>query len=73
MSEESVKIDMPEYDLTAVIECALTVITTIEEASYNTYDEEQEDHIKAKKNAYNTINLCLRKLQRIIRDLPERQ
>jgi hypothetical protein len=73
MSEEPVKIEPPEYDLTLVIECALTVITTIEEASYNTYDEEQEDHIKAKKNAYNTINLCLRKLQRIIRDLPERQ
>jgi hypothetical protein len=73
MSDEAVKIDVPEYDLTMVIECALTVITTLEEASYNNYDEEQEDQIKAKKNAYNTINLCLRKLQRIIRDLPERQ
>jgi hypothetical protein len=73
MSEEAAKIDVPEYDLTMVIECALTVITTLEEASYNNYDEEQEDQIKAKKNAYNTINLCLRKLQRIIRDLPERQ
>jgi ABC-type cobalt transport system substrate-binding protein len=69
MSEEQNQ----EYDLTMVIECALTVITTVEEASYNNYDEEQEDQIKAKKNAYNTINLCLRKLQRIIRDLPERQ
>ena len=73
MSEEPVKIDPPEYDLTLVIDCALTVLTTLEEASYNGYDEEQEDYIKAKKNAYNTINLCLRKLQRIIRDLPERQ
>jgi len=72
MSEEAVKIDQPEYDLTLVIDCALTVLTTLEEASYNNYDEEQEDQIKAKKNAYNTINLCLRKLQRIIRDSPDR-
>jgi hypothetical protein len=72
MSEEAVKIDQPEYDLTLVIDCALTVLTTLEEASYNNYDEEQEDQIKAKKNAYNTINLCLRKLQRIIRDLQDR-
>jgi len=72
MSEEPVKIDAPEYDLTLVIDCALTVLTTLEEASYNNYDEEQEDQIKAKKNAYNTINLCLRKLQRIIRDSQDR-
>ena len=72
MSEEAVKIDQPEYDLTLVIDCALTVLTTLEEASYNSYDEEQEDQIKAKKNAYNTINLCLRKLQRIIRDSQDR-
>ena len=72
MSEEIVKIENPEYDLTLVIDCALTVLTTLEEASYNSYDEEQEDQIKAKKNAYNTINLCLRKLQRIIRDSPDR-
>jgi len=72
MSDESVKIEVPEYDLTAVIDCALTVITTLEDASYNGYDEEQEDQIKAKKNAYNTINLCLRKLQRIIRDSQDR-
>jgi hypothetical protein len=72
MSEEIVKIDAPEYDLTLVIDCALTVLTTLEEASYNNYDEEQEDQIKAKKNAYNTINLCLRKLQRIIRDSQDR-
>jgi ABC-type cobalt transport system substrate-binding protein len=73
MSDESSKIELPEYDLTAVVDCALTVITTLEEASYNGYDEEQEDQIRAKKNAYNTINLCLRKLQRLIRDFPERQ
>jgi hypothetical protein len=72
MSEEQ-KPDGHEYDLTLVIDCALTVLTTLEEASYNNYDEEQEDQIKAKKNAYNTINLCLRKLQRIIRDSPDRQ
>ncbi len=72
MSEEIVKIENPEYDLTLVIDCALTVLTTLEEASYNNYDEEQEDQIKAKKNAYNTINLCLRKLQRIIRDSQDR-
>ena len=72
MSEEIVKIDAPEYDLTLVIDCALTVLTTLEDASFNNYDEEQEDQIKAKKNAYNTINLCLRKLQRIIRDSPDR-
>jgi hypothetical protein len=72
MSEEIVKIENPEYDLTLVIDCALTVLTTLEEASYNSYDEEQEDQIKAKKNAYNTINLCLRKLQRIIRDSQDR-
>ena len=72
MSEEPIKIEQPEYDLTMVIDCALTVLTTLEEASYNNYDEEQEDQIKAKKNAYNTINLCLRKLQRIIRDSPDR-
>jgi hypothetical protein len=72
MSEEIVKIDGPEYDLTLVIDSALTVLTTLEEASYNSYDEEQEDQIKAKKNAYNTINLCLRKLQRIIRDSQDR-
>lgn len=71
MSEEQ-KIDQPEYDLTIVIECALTVITTTEEAGTNTYDEEQEDQIKARKNAYNTINLALRKLQKIIRDSPEK-
>jgi hypothetical protein len=56
------------YDLCIVIETALTVITTIEEASTNTYDEEQEDHIKAKKNAYNTINIALKKMQKIIKD-----
>jgi hypothetical protein len=72
MSEEIVKIDAPEYDLTLVIDSALTVLTTLEESSYNSYDEEQEDQIKAKKNAYNTINLCLRKLQRIIRDSQDR-
>ena len=72
MSEEPIKIEVPEYDLTMVIDCALTVLTTLEEASYNSYDEEQEDQIKAKKNAYNTINLCLRKLQRIIRDSQDR-
>jgi hypothetical protein len=72
MSEEIVKIDAPEYDLTLVIDCALTVLTTLEDASFNNYDEEQEDQIKAKKNAYNTINLCLRKLQRIIRDSQDR-
>jgi hypothetical protein len=71
MSEEQ-KIDQPEYDLTIVIECALTVITTLEDASFNNYDEEQEDQIKARKNAYNTINLALRKLQKIIRDSPEK-
>lgn len=73
MSDEAIKIEVPEYDLTAVIDSALTVITTLEEASHDNYDEEQEDQIKAKKNAYNTINLCLRKLQRLIRDFPERQ
>jgi hypothetical protein len=72
MSEEIVKIENLEYDLTLVIDSALTVLTTLEEASYNSYDEEQEDQIKAKKNAYNTINLCLRKLQRIIRDSQDR-
>jgi hypothetical protein len=72
MSDESIKIENPEYDLTLVIDSALTVLTTLEEASYNSYDEEQEDQIKAKKNAYNTINLCLRKLQRIIRDSQDR-
>jgi len=72
MSEDPVKIDAPEYDLTLVIECALTVITTLEDASFNNYDEEQEDQIKARKNAYNTINLALRKLQKIIRDSPEK-
>jgi hypothetical protein len=72
MSEEPVKIDAPEYDLTLVIDCALTVLTTLEDASFNNYDEEQEDQIKARKNAYNTINLCLRKLQRIIRDSQDR-
>jgi hypothetical protein len=56
------------YDLCIVIETALTVITTLEEASTNTYDEEQEDHIKAKKNAYNTINIALKKMQKIIKD-----
>lgn len=71
MSEEQ-KQDQPEYDLTIVIDCALTVITTIEEATFNNYDEEQEDQIKARKNAYNTINLALRKLQKIIRESPER-
>jgi ABC-type cobalt transport system substrate-binding protein len=71
MSEEQ-KIDQPEYDLMLVIECALTVITTLEDASFNNYDEEQEDQIKARKNAYNTINLALRKLQKIIRDSPEK-
>ena len=72
MSEEPVKIDAPEYELTLVIDCALTVLTTLEDASFNNYDEEQEDQIKARKNAYNTINLCLRKLQRIIRDSQDR-
>lgn len=72
MSEDPVKIDAPEYDLTLVIDCALTVLTTLEDASFNNYDEEQEDQIKARKNAYNTINLCLRKLQRIIRDSQDR-
>jgi len=57
-----------DYDLCIVIETALTVITTTEEMSTNTYDEEQEDQIRARKNAYDTINLCLRKLQKIIRD-----
>jgi hypothetical protein len=66
------KNDQPEYDLTLVIDCALTVITTLEDASFNNYDEEQEDQIKARKNAYNTINLALRKLQKIIRDSTER-
>lgn len=66
------KNDQPEYDLTLVIDCALTVITTTEEATFNNYDEEQEDQIKARKNAYNTINLALRKLQKIIRETPER-
>jgi hypothetical protein len=56
------------YDLCIVIETALTVITTLEEASTNAYDEEQEDHIKAKKNAYNTINIALKKMQKIIKD-----
>ena len=68
MTEESDKIEVNDYDLTAIIDIALTVITTLEDASYNTYDEEQEDQIKAKKNAYNTINLALRKLQKIIRE-----
>ena len=72
MSDEPVKIDPPEYDLTIVIDCALTVITTLEEASFNNYDEEQEDQIKARKNAYNTINLALRKLQRIMREQQDR-
>jgi hypothetical protein len=67
MSEEQ-----PEYDLTLVIDCALTVITTLEDASFNNYDEEQEDQIKARKNAYNTINLALRKLQRIMREQQDR-
>ena len=71
MSEEQ-KSDLQEYDLTLIIDCALTVITTTEEASTNNYDEEQEDQIKARKNAYNTINLALRKLQKIIRENPER-
>jgi hypothetical protein len=53
-----------------VIDCALTVITTTEEAGTNNYDEEQEDQIKARKNAYNTINIALRKLQKIIRENP---
>lgn len=66
------KNDQPEYDLTLVIDCALTVITTLEDASFNNYDEEQEDQIKARKNAYNTINLALRKLQKIIRDSAEK-
>jgi hypothetical protein len=66
------KNDQPEYDLTLVIDCALTVITTLEDASFNNYDEEQEDQIKARKNAYNAINLALRKLQKIIRDSTER-
>jgi hypothetical protein len=56
------------YDLCIVIETALTVITTLEESSTNTYDEEQEDHIKAKKSAYNTINIALKKIQKIIKD-----
>lgn len=72
MSAEDNKPDVLEYDLTGVIDCALTVITTLEEASFNNYDEEQEDQIKARKNAYNTINIALRKLQRIIRESPER-
>ena len=72
MSEDVLKIENPEYDLTLVIDCALTVLTTLEDASFNNYDEEQEDQIKARKNAYNTINLCLRKLQRIIRDSQDR-
>jgi hypothetical protein len=72
MSDEPIKIDPPEYDLTLVIDCALTVITTLEEASFNNYDEEQEDQIKARKNAYNTINLALRKLQRIMREQQDR-
>ena len=67
MSEEQT-----EYDLTLIIECALTVITTTEEAGTSNYDEEQEDQIKARKNAYNTINIALRKLQKIIRESPER-
>lgn len=71
MSEEQ-KSDLQEYDLTLIIDCALTVITTTEEAGTNNYDEEQEDQIKARKNAYNTINLALRKLQKIIRESPER-
>lgn len=71
MSEEQ-KSDLQEYDLTLIIDCALTVITTTEEAGTNNYDEEQEDQIKARKNAYNTINLALRKLQKIIRENPER-
>jgi hypothetical protein len=66
------KNDQPEYDLTLVIDCALTVLTTLEDASFNNYDEEQEDQIKAKKNAYNTINIALRKLQKIIRETSER-
>ena len=70
MSDESIKIEPPEYDLTLVIDCALTVITTTEEAATNNYDEEQEDQIKARKNAYNTINIALRKLQKIIRENP---
>jgi len=72
MSDEPIKIDPPEYDLTLVIDSALTVITTLEEASFNNYDEEQEDQIKARKNAYNTINLALRKLQRIMREQQDR-
>jgi hypothetical protein len=72
MSEEPIKIEVPEYDLTMVIDCALTVLTTLEDASFNNYDEEQEDQIKAKKNAYNTINIALRKLQKIIRETSER-
>lgn len=64
--------EQPEYDLTLVIDCALTVITTLEDASFSNYDEEQEDQIKARKNAYNTINLALRKIQKIIRDSTER-
>ncbi len=46
MSTEDNKPDVLEYDLTGVIDCALTVITTLEEASFNNYDEEQEDQIK---------------------------
>ncbi len=72
MSDEPIKIEVPEYDLTMVIDCALTVITTTEEAGTNNYDEEQEDQIKARKNAYNTINIALRKLQKIIRETSER-
>ena len=64
--------EQPEYDLTLVVDCALTVITTLEDASFNNYDEEQEDQIKSRKNAYNTINLALRKLQKIIRDSAEK-
>lgn len=68
MTEEADKIEVNDYDLTVIIDTALTVITTLEDAAYNTYDEEQEDQIKAKKNAYNTINIALRKLQKIIRE-----
>lgn len=68
MTEEVDKIEVNDYDLTVIIDTALTIITTLEDASYNSYDEEQEDQIKAKKNAYNTINIALRKLQKIIRE-----
>ena len=71
MSEEQ-KPEIHEYDLTLIIDSALTIITTLEDASFNNYDEEQEDQIKARKNAYNTINIALRKLQKIIRETPER-